>query len=1112
MTSRQTTVIVGALIVTVAVAPPIAGQRPATESLAPLASFSEPAISPDRSEIAFVSGGDIWTVPAAGGEARLLVAHEATESRPGYSPDGKQLAFVSDRTGGGDIYILTMGSGALTQLTFDDGLDRLDGWSRDGKWIYFSSSSRDISGMNDIYRVPVAGGTPMIVSGDRYTSEFFSAPAPDGQRVAFTARGNGFGQWWRNGHSHLDESELWLLTDGATPRYEQLTKRGAKQLWPMWSADGKSLYFVSDRSGSQNIWVLPVATSGAAEPKEKAVTRFTEGRVLWPTISNDGRMIVFERDFEVWSMDTASGEARKVPITKRGAPSSPSLEHVTLTNGFQDLALSPDGRKVAFVARGEVWAASARDGGDAVRVSQSGARESQIGWLPDSRRIVYVSERNGVGNLYLFDFTSNMETQLTRAMVGDSAPSVAPDGKSIAFVRDGTDLRILDVATKQDRSLATGNLTRSNRGLAWSPDSRWVAYVGLTAKAFRNVFAVPAAGGESKPITTMPNGSANNISWSPDGTYIVYNTNQRTEEGEAVQVDLILRTPRFREDRFRDLFKDEPPRNRPADQPADTTPPAQDPPPGREQAPAARDAAPPPPRRDPSKPVEIVFDDIRQRVSILPVGVDVGSQSISPDGRWLLMTASAAGQQNLYVYSLDELAREPAVARQLTSTAGPKSDAQFTPDSREVFYLEQGRISVIPVETRQVRSISVTAEMDVDFAQEKMEVFRQAWTYMRDGFYDDKFHGVDWNAVRTRYAPRIAGAQTPDEMRRLLNLMVGELNASHMGVASGGGRGGRGGGGPAAGRLGLRFDRSEYERNGRLRVASVIPLGPSAITRQVSAGDYIVEVNGTPITPRLNLDELLSHANNRRTELSVAASPEASDRRQVIVRPISGGAEKNLLYREWVEWNRAYVGKASGGRLGYVHMNDMSEGALRRLYLDLDAENRAKDGVVIDVRNNNGGFVNAYALDVLARRGYMMMTPRGLPTAPARSVLGQRSLELPTILVTNQHSLSDAEDFTEGYRSLKLGTVVGEPTSGWIIYTGSATLVDGSTMRMPGTRITTQDGTTMELNPRPVDIPVTRPIGESLVGKDSQLDTAVRELLKQLAARGTSSQNGDPKR
>ncbi len=1094
----------GLAAMVVMLAPGLSGQR-AAETAAPLASFAEPAISPDRSEIAVVSGGDIWTVPAAGGDARLLVAHEANESRPIYSPDGSRLAFISDRTGGGDIYVLTLATGALKQVTFDDGLDRLDGWSRDGRWLYFSSSSRDIASMNDIFRVGSEGGTPMAVSADKYTGEFFAAPSPDGQSVAFSARGNGAAQWWRNGRSHLDESELWLLHDGATPRYEQLTKRGAKQLWPMWSADGKNLYYVSDRSGPQNIWTMPL---GGAE---RQVTNFSEGRVLWPTIWYDGRTIVFERDFEVWSLETSTGQARKVPITKRGAPSAPALEHVTLTNGFQDLALSPDGRKVAFVARGEIWAASARDGGDAVRVSKSDARESQIAWLPDSRRIVYVSERSGVGQLFLFDFTTNAETQLTSAATGDSAPSVAPDGKSIAFVRDGKELRLLDLASKQEKTLASGHLTRSNRGLAWSPDSRWVAYVGLTAKAFRNVFAVAAAGGESRPISAMPNGNANNISWGPDGTYVIFNTSQRTEEGEAVQVDLILRTPRFREDRFRDLFKDEPPRSRPADRPAETAPPS-DPPaqPGqRDQAPP-REAAPPPmPRRDPSKPVEIVFEDIRRRLSILPVGVDVGSQTISPDGRWLLLTASAAGQQNLYVYSLDELSREPAVARQLTSTAGPKSDAQFTPDSREVFYLEQGRISVIPVESRQARNISVTAEMDVDFAHEKMEVFRQAWTYMRDGFYDDKFHGVDWNAVRTRYAPHLAGAQTPDEMRRLLNLMVGELNASHMGVSAGGRGGGRGGGGgPAAGRLGLRFDRAEFEKNAKLKVTDVIPLGPAAITRQVSPGTYVTAIDGAAVSAKTNLDEVLSHAMNRRTELTVSATPDGKDPKQVVVRPISTQAEKNLLYREWVEWNRAYVNKASNGRLGYAHMNDMSEGALRRLYLDLDADNRTKDGIVIDVRNNNGGFVNVYALDVLARRGYLMMTPRGLPTAAARSVLGQRALELPTILVTNQHSLSDAEDFTEGYRSLKLGSVVGEPTSGWIIYTGSQTLVDGSTMRMPGVRITTVDGTTMELHPRPVDIPVTRPIGESLIGKDSQLDTAVRELLKQLGTRSSSSPSG----
>ena len=200
--------------------------------------------------------------------------------------------------------------------------------------------------------------------------------------------------------------------------------------------------------------------------------------------------------------------------------------------------------------------------------------------------------------------------------------------------------------------------------------------------------------------------------------------------------------------------------------------------------------------------------------------------------------------------------------------------------------------------------------------------------------------------------------------------------------------------------------------------------------------------------------------------------------------------------------------KASGGRLGYVHMFDMSAAALSQLHVDLDAENQTRQGVVVDVRNNNGGFVNVYAIDVLARRGYLNMLARGLPTVSARTSLGQRALELPTILVTNQHSLSDAEDFTEGYRTLKLGKVVGEPTAGWIIFTGAVTLIDGSTLRMPAVKIFASDGTPMEMHPRPVDVPVTRPVGESYSGKDVQLDTAVAELLKQLGSAGTKATAG----
>jgi tricorn protease len=196
-----------------------------------------------------------------------------------------------------------------------------------------------------------------------------------------------------------------------------------------------------------------------------------------------------------------------------------------------------------------------------------------------------------------------------------------------------------------------------------------------------------------------------------------------------------------------------------------------------------------------------------------------------------------------------------------------------------------------------------------------------------------------------------------------------------------------------------------------------------------------------------------------------------------------------------VEHNREYVSRISNGRLGYVHLFDMSSNSLTQMFLDLDAENHSREGVVIDIRNNNGGFVNAYALDVLTRQPYLHMTNRGLGRAPARSILGQRALERPTVLVVNQHSLSDAEDFTEGYRTLKLGKVVGEPTAGWIIYTGGVQLIDGSTLRLPGTRITANDGSNMERHPRPVDVPVLRPIGESYTGRDSQLDAAARVLL-----------------
>jgi Tol biopolymer transport system component/C-terminal processing protease CtpA/Prc len=1046
--------------------------------------FSEPAISPDRSEIAFVSGGDIWTAPVNGGEARLLVSHAAMESRPLYSPDGKKLAFVSTRTGNGDIYVLTLDTGELRRVTFDEASEQLDAWSRDGRWLYFSSTGHDIAGMNDIYRVSAEGGTPMQVSADRYVNEFWAAPSPDGNQLAFTARGIASSQWWRKGHSHLDECEIWLMRDTTPPAYEQLSDSGGKNMWPMWGGDGRTVYYVSDRNGAQNIW------SRVQGAQAKPITRFKDGRVLWPNISYDGRVIVFERDFSIWKLDTSNNQASEIKIARRGLPAGPATERLTLTSQVQEMELSPDGKKVAFITHGEIFAASAKDGGDAVRITSTVAVESQINWSPDSRRIVYVSNREGTPHLFTYDFTTNTETQLTSGAAAETTPRHSPDGKQLAFVLDARELRLLDLQSKQERAVATGSFERQpfigERPFAWSPDGRWLAFLSLSGKLFRNVQVIPSAGGEARPVSFLANAQGGSVTWSPDGTFLLFDTGQRTEEFRVARVDLVPRTPRFREDLFRDLFKEEAPRT-PNRAPQETRPANAEPP--REPSVASTTTD----EKKSTKPVEVVFDDIRRRLQLLPIGVDVDSQTVSPDGKTLLVIADSAGQRNLYTYSLDELSKEPPVARQLTSTAGFKRSAQFTPDGKEVFFIEQGRINVVAIESRQVRPLAVTAEMDVDFAREKMEAFRQAWTYLRDNFYDPNFHGVNWEAVRVAYEPRINGARTPEEMRRLLNLMVGELNASHSGV-----------GGPfsaaqvtPSGRLGLTFDRAEYEANGQLRVTNVLPLSPAALAG-IKPGEYLLSVDGAATGAHVNLDELLSFKINRRVALAIAATGDGTGRREVAVRPVSLGTEKGLLYRNWVEEQRAYVARISKGRLGYVHMVDMGEASLAQLYVDLDVENHSREGVIIDVRNNNGGFVNAYALDVFARRPYLTMTPRGLPSTPARTALGQRALEAPTILVTNQHSLSDAEDFTEGYRALKLGKVVGEPTAGWIIYTSGTNLIDGSSLRIPFIKITSSDGALMELNPRPVDVTVTRPIGEGLTGRDSQLDAAVRELLKQI--------------
>ncbi|HWZ50417.1 MAG TPA: S41 family peptidase [Granulicella sp.] len=1050
------------------------------QSSAPLPSLSDPAISPDGKEIAFASGGDLWTVPAAGGEARLLVTDPANESRPLYSPDGSKLAFVSTRTGNGDIYVLTLATGQLQRITFSDGADNLDGWSRDGKWIYFTSSVNDVAGQGDIFRVASSGGTPLEVSRERYLNEFESAPSPDGEQIALVAKGLSSTQWWRNGHAHIDETEIWLKPVGAEQGYKRVVTADAKHAWPMWSSDGHTLFFMSDKSGAENIWQLDVA-SGAT----KALTHFDKGRVLWPTISYDGRTILFERNFSVWRLDLSTGSSAQVKIALRGTPSSPGVTHLAVTE-WTDLALSPDGKKIAVAGHGELFAAGAKDGGEAQRLTRTVSAESTPNWSPESNAVVYRSERDGGSSLYQYDFATSTERALTHGTAIDLNPTYSPDGKSIAFVRNRKELHVLALEGMKDQVIARGELEQQT--LAWSPDSQWVAFVVTGTNGFANLHVVPAAGGEDRPITFLANGeTGSRIAWSPDGKFLLFDTAQRSEQTQMARVDLIPHVPSFREDQFRELFKKTP------DSPADPKA-AQAPATETKQAEAETATAAKPGAKKKPEPVKIVFDGIRDRLTLMPLGLGVRSPVISPDGKTLLFAAEVAGQENLYTYSLDELAKEPPAARQLTSTRGRKGDYAFSPDSKEVFFLEGtgagSSVQSISLEARTQKPVAVTASMDVDFDQEKEVVFDELWSTLNQSFFDPTFHGQDWAGLREQWRPYIAGSRTGYDLRRNLNLLIGELNASHSGTSK-----------PSTvssvrvGRLGLRWDRTAFESGRGLIVREIVPLGPAAIEGSIHVGDRLLAADGTTIEASTNLDALLEEQDGKRVVLSVAPGGDAAKKHDVVLRPVTTQLEVGLLYRAWVNDRRAYVDKISGGKLGYVHIADMSDASLRQLYLDLDALNQAKQGVVVDIRNNNGGYVNGYAIDVFARKNYLLMTPRDEATIPSRQALGQRALGLPTVLVTNESSLSDAEDFTEGYRTLGLGKVVGTPTAGWIIFTGAHDLIDGSVVRVPGDRVRDTRGQDMEMHPRPVDVEVERPLGETESGHDAQLEKAVEVLL-----------------
>jgi tricorn protease len=1088
-----------------------------------------PALSPDGSRIAFAHAGDLWVASSEGGVAARVTSHPSEDHSPSFSPDGESLAFFSERTGGGNIYIASLnGGGPPRRVTHHGGSPPPVAWAPDGAWLYFTSHDTGLGGA--VSKVAVTGGPTIRLAHDPMESHYNAAVSPDGAWIAFNNNGH---QWWRHGPNPAGHSDIWVMAEGAgADDFRRLTAFLGHNVRPMWGEGGESIYYVSDRGGEENIWRMSLEGDADAQP----VTAFTDGRVTNPSISADGRWITFEREFGVWRLDAASGAAAPVDVQVHADEKSTPVRHEVFTNGLSEFDLSPDGKKVAFVVHGEVFADLAdkgdkvKKGGASFRVTDTHARESQLSWRPDSEHVVYLSDRTGHNEMFLYDFKERSERRLTESSEPKAAPTFSPDGKWLAYAVGKTDIRLMDTEDWSERGFITNERFTgvfSPTEFVWSPDSQWLAYTATDENFFDNIHVQGLGEEASRQVTFLSNIGCGALEWSPDGKFLIFGTGQYREESLIARVDLVPIRPVFEEDDFDKLFEDDETPDEDGDAPPeDESPEDEAAVAGSDESAAATDEAVDSSASDGAtddeastdgdeeedneeddeeeeapEPVEIDFDGIKHRVRFLTdPKAGAGVRRIRPDSKTLVYYAGHTGQGNLWSLSLEE-GKEGEPPKQLTSSAGGKGHVRFVKDGKRYYFLEAGRIHSSGMDEAGGRegdpkALDVRAEVEIDFHAEKMQGFDEAWRIMNENFYDEAFHGCDWDATRETFRTQVAGATTLDEFRELLNLMVGELNASHLGA-------GGGGGGAPDSFLGLDFDRAELEANGRHRITSVLP--ESAVTapeEPARVGEFLVAVAGVELGTGVSLPTLLQRLAGRRVTLSLSEDGTTEDAREIVVKPMSGGRHAQLRYRGWTRSNADYVHDKSGGRLGYAHVAQMSHPAYMRFIADLDAESHSRDGIVVDVRFNGGGHIAPFILDVLTRKAYTLSSLRGHYTSPDTNLAGNRILEKPVILITNEHSGSNTEMFSEGFRRLGLGKIVGKPTAGAVIWTWGWSLLNGTSFRLPRMRVGTLDGENLEGAARPVDIDVERPLGDAARGVDQQLDVAVRELLAQIDGDG----------
>ena len=1081
-------------------------------------------VSPDGSQVLFCYKGDIYKVSTEGGTAMQLTTQDSYECSPIWSADGKQIAFASDRHGNMDVYVMSAEGGSATRLTYNSAPEVPQAFTPDGKWVFFGAQIQDpatsvmfpSSTLPELYKVPVKGGRTLQVLGTPVEMLSF---APDGKSFYYQDR-KGYEDEWRKHHTSSITRDVWFY-DAQSGKHTNVTAHAGEDRNPVVSADGKTLYFLSERNGgSMNVYGLDIQNSkfkiqNSALPSGSgegvvSVTNFKTHPVRFLSAAKNG-LLCYTYNGEIYTQNNG-GKPKKLNITLTRDDEA-VIADLSFSSGARQSVVSKDGKQIAFVVRGEVFVTST-EYATTRRISQTAGAEGDVDFAPDGRTVAYASERNGNWQLYTASIVRDEDLNFANAtlikeesvfpelpalkldgkpdfsQVERRYPKYSPDGKKLAFIEDRIKLKVVDLKTKKVTQVTDGSKWYNQSGgfeYEWSPDGKWfvISFIANRRDPYQDMGIVSAEGGEIHPITQSAYISQN-PRWVMDGKAILFESERygmRSHASWGSQQDVFLAfLTQDAYDRYRlspedyALLKELEKKGLPP------TPPEGK---GDKKKDKEKKSLPPTPpegkgdksKADSVKLLKIEFEGLEDRiVRLTPNSSKLGDAIVSKDGESLYYFSAFEGSPDLWKMDLRKHETK------LLSKGGSGSlhmdkDGNLYSLGSSMKKIEKGD---------KTTSITYNAQMKLDLAAEREYMLRHVAKQINKKIFRTDYNGCDWDLMVQNYARFLPHISNNYDFAEMLSELLGELNVSHTG-----GRFYPSAKGDATAQLGLLYDLSEATDG--MKITAVLEDGPFCrANSKVKVGDVVTAINGEPVTKDTDLAQLLNRCKGKKTLVSLKGSAGTWDE---VVLPISRGEESDLLYKRWIKSRAAEVERLSNGRLGYVHIEGMDDASFRDVYSDILGKYNLKEGIVIDTRYNGGGRLHEDIEILFSGHKYFTQVIRGREACDMPS----RRYNHPSIMLQAEGNYSNAHGTPWVYSHQKIGKLVGAPVPGTMSSVNWETLQDASLVfGVPVIGYQLPDGSYLENTQLEPDIPVLNLPETVVTGTDLQLEAAVRELLKEL--------------